>query len=55
MQINTVLKKAQYSYTTLNIFYINILDIFKAHHILAYGTKSGTEPTADCTTASSDW
>jgi hypothetical protein len=57
MQVNTVLKKAQYSCTTLKIFYINLLDIFKAcHNISAYnGRKSGTEPTTDCTTASSDW
>jgi hypothetical protein len=57
MQIDTVLKKAQYSCTTLKIFYINLLYIFKAcHNISVYnGKKLRTAPTTDCTTASSDW
>jgi len=57
MQINAVLKKAQYSYKTIKIFYINLLEIFKAcYNISAYnGRKLWTEPTTDCTTASSDW
>jgi len=57
MQINAVLKTAQYSCKTLKVFYINLLEIFIAYYNnSAYnGRKLWTEPTTDCTTASSDW